>query len=67
MWISEGSFLEYEFDLVGETVVHEWESVALKKFILELHPVQPQSVQKALHRVHAHQDTECGPQQHRKP
>lgn len=36
------------------------ESVAIRfeKLVLELHPLQSQRVQKALHQVHAHQDAE---------
>jgi hypothetical protein len=37
--------------------------ISFVKFVLELHPVQTQRVEEALHSVHAHQHSECHPDQ----
>jgi hypothetical protein len=43
---------------VGEGVEVEGESISLVEFVVELHPVQTQSVQEALEAVHAQQHAE---------
>ena len=43
----------------------ELESIALVELAHELHPMQTQRVQEALHHVHHHQDAECGTNEHK--
>lgn len=41
---SEGCFLELRINAVGEAVIDEGEAITLVELVLELHPMQTQSV-----------------------
>jgi len=42
----------------------EFVTRAFKKLVLELHPVEAQSVEETLEHIHKHQDCECNRAEH---
>ena len=58
---SEGSPLQFRIDAISEAIEDEGEPIALIEFILELHPVQSESMQEALHTVHTQQNPKRRP------
>ena len=51
-------------EVMGEGERLESIPITLVEFVLELHPMKSQGVQKTLHGVHAHQHPSCNPAQH---